>query len=252
MLPLETLWLILGSGLAALLYSSVGHGGGSAYLAMLALAGIARDVAAPTALALNVLAAGIGAIQYGRAAHFEPRLLIPFALTSIPMATLGGTLALPERLFSTLLGLALLVASLRFLVLSGSVVAPIVVSERRLWSVGLPVGAVLGFFSGLIGIGGGIFLSPLLMLMRWADAKKTAMVSAAFIVLNSLSGLVGHATRGIPDGAWALTGSLALAVATGGVIGAYWGAFRLRPVTLQRLLGAVLLMAALKLLKSIL
>lgn len=249
MFPLETLCLILGSGAAALLYSSVGHGGGSAYLALLALAGIARDTAAPTALALNVLVAGIGAIQYGRAAHFEPRLLIPFALTSIPMAYLGGTLAVSERLFSALLGSTLLVASLRFLVLSGSAVVPIVVSERRLWSVGLPVGAVLGFFSGLIGIGGGIFLSPLLMLMRWADAKKAAMVSAAFIVLNSLSGLVGHATRGIPDAAWTSIGTLGLAVAIGGAVGAYWGAFRLRPVTLQRFLGAVLLLAAVKLLK---
>jgi uncharacterized membrane protein YfcA len=235
---------------AALLYSSVGHGGGSAYLALLALAGIARDIAVPTALALNILVAGIGVIQYGRAAHFQPRLLLPFVLTSIPMAYLGGTLALSDRLYSALLGLALLVASLRFLILSGSEVIPIVVSERRLWSVGLPVGAILGFFSGLIGIGGGIFLSPLLMQMRWADAKKTASVSAAFIVLNSFAGWVGHATYGISDGVWTLIGTLGLAVAMGGAVGAYWGAFRLKRVTLQRLLGGGLLLAAVKLLKS--
>ena len=228
------------------LYSSVGHGGASAYLAILVLAGFPREAIAPTVLALNILVTLLGTINYYRAGHFNVRLLLPFILTSIPAAYLGGSLHVSEQALSMILGLTLLVAGLRFVIFTKPVLAKRVLSRKLLFGVGLPVGFALGFLSGLIGIGGGIFLSPLLLVMGWADAKKTAALSAAFILLNSFSGLTAHVIKGAAD--WTLLGVLAITVLIGGGIGSYIGAFRLLPVTLQRLLGLVLLVASVKLL----
>jgi len=230
---------------AAFLYSSVGHGGASSYLAILVLAGYPREAIAPTVLALNILVTLLGAINYYRAGHFDARLLLPFILTSIPAAYAGGSLHVSEQTLSIILGVTLLVAGLRFVIFTKPVAAKQLLSRKLLFGVGLPVGFALGFLSGLIGIGGGIFLSPLLLFMGWADAKKTAAISAAFILLNSLSGLTAHIIKGAAD--WTLLGVLAITVLIGGGIGSYIGAFRLLPITLQRLLGAVLLLAALKL-----
>lgn len=232
--------------LVAILYSSVGHGGASAYLAILVLAGFPREAIAPTALVLNVLVTLLGTINYYRAGHFDARLLLPFILTSIPAAYLGGSLRVSEKAFSLVLGLTLFIAGLRFFLFAKPITPGRTLSRTLLFSVGLPVGLALGFLAGLIGIGGGIFLSPLLLLMGWADAKKTAAISAAFILLNSISGLTAQLLKRQPD--WTLLGALALAVLIGGGIGSYIGAFRLLPTTLQRLLGLVLLMASVKLL----
>ncbi|MBI2985212.1 MAG: sulfite exporter TauE/SafE family protein [Deltaproteobacteria bacterium] len=244
-MPFEVLILVPFFFLAAFLYSSVGHGGASAYLAILVLAGFPREGIAPTVLVLNILVTLLGTISYYRAGHFDARLLLPFILTSVPAAYLGGSLRLSEQTFSTILGLTLLVAGLRLLVFTKAVTARPPVALRLLLGMGLPVGFALGFLAGLIGIGGGIFLSPLLLLMGWADAKKTAAVSAGFILLNSLSGLTAHIIKGAAD--WPLLGGLAITVLIGGGIGSYIGAFRLLPITLQRILGAVLLLAAFKL-----
>ena len=230
---------------AAFLYSSVGHGGASAYLAILVLAGYPREAIAPTVLALNILVTLLGTINYYRAGHFDPRLLLPFILTSIPAAYVGGSMRVSEEIFSLILGLTLLVAGVRLVIFTKPIAAKQALSRRLLFGVGLPVGFALGFLAGLIGIGGGIFLSPLLLFMGWGDAKKTAALSAAFILLNSLSGLTAHIMKGVAD--WTLLGVLAITVLIGGGIGSYIGAFRLLPITLQRLLGAVLLLAALKL-----
>ena len=230
---------------AAFLYSSVGHGGASSYLAILVLAGYPREAITPTVLALNILVTLLGVINYYRAGHFDARLLLPFILTSIPAAYVGGSMRISEETFSLILGLTLLVAGVRLVIFTKPIAAKQVLSRRLLFGVGLPVGFALGFLAGLIGIGGGIFLSPLLLFVGWADAKKTAAVSAAFILLNSLSGLTAHIMKGVAD--WTLLGVLAITVLIGGGIGSYIGAFRLLPITLQRLLGAVLLLAALKL-----
>jgi hypothetical protein len=245
-MPSESFTVVVLVFAAAVLYSSVGHGGASAYLAVLALAGFPRQEIAPTVLVLNILATLLGTVNYYRAGYFDPRLLLPFILTSIPAAFLGGSLRISEETFSIILGLTLLAAGLRFLLFAKPVAARHFLSRGLLFGVGLPVGFALGFLAGLIGIGGGIFLSPLILFIGWADAKKTAAVSAAFILLNSLSGLTAHILKGTPE--WTLLGILAVAVLLGGGVGSYIGAFRLAPLTLQRLLGLVLLVAAAKLL----
>jgi len=198
---------------------------------------------------LNIMVTLLGTYHYYRAGHFEARLLLPFILTSIPAAFIGGSIRVPDKAFSAILGLTLLAAALRFLIFTKPIAGKKVLPVRSLFGVGLPVGAGLGFLAGLIGIGGGIFLSPLLLLMGWADAKKTAAISAAFIVLNSLSGMTAHFIRGAPD--WTQLGVLAVTVMIGGGIGSYTGAFRLLPVTLQRLLGVVLFAASVKLLSDL-
>jgi uncharacterized membrane protein YfcA len=246
----ELVFLIPAFFLAAMLYASVGHGGASAYLAILVLAGFSHESIAPTVLALNILVTLLGTINYHRAGHLDLKLLFPFVLTSIPAAFLGGSIHISEEVFSAILGLTLLAAAFRFLIVTKPVLGRHVLPSGLLFGVGLPVGFGLGFLAGLIGIGGGIFLSPLLLLMGWADVKKTAAVSAGFILLNSLSGLTAHLLRQTPD--WSFLMALGITVLIGGGIGSYRGAFRLQPVTLQRLLGVVLLIASAKLLHDLL
>lgn len=247
--PVLSWWLLPLFLAAAVLYSSVGHGGASAYLAILVLGGFDRSSVVPTVLVLNILVTTTGFINYYRAGHFSAsggrRLLLPFALSSIPGAFLGGMMVLPPRIFSGILGLALLAAALRFLLLAQTIRPRPPLGSAITYGVGLPAGFILGFLAGLVGIGGGIFLSPLLLMLGWADAKKTAAVSAAFIILNSTSGLVAHILWKTPD--WGLLLPLAAIVLIGGQAGSWWGAFRLLPVTLQRLLGMVLLVASIKL-----
>ncbi len=245
----ELVFLIPAFFLAAMLYASVGHGGASAYLAILVLAGFSREAIAPTVLALNIMVTLMGTINYYRAGHLDLRLLFPFTLTSIPAAFWGGSMHISEKTFSVILGLTLLAAALRFLIFTKPIMGKRNLPPGLLFGVGLPVGLGLGFLAGLIGIGGGIFLSPLLLLLGWADAKKTAAVSAGFILLNSLSGLTAHLIRTTPD--WPFLAVLAITVLAGGWIGSYRGAYRLQPVTLQRLLGVVLLVASAKLLRDL-
>jgi len=230
---------------ASFLYSSVGHGGASAYLAISALLGLTRGTMVPIALALNVLVTSLGLWHYGRAGHFSPRLLLPFALTSVPMAYLGGSVEISPQAFALMLGVTLLVAALRLLGLSRTI-TPRQLRPTLLWPAGLALGALLGFLAGLIGVGGGIFLSPLLLFLGWADAKRTAATAAAFIWLNSLSGLLAHALKGSPE--WGLFIPLLAVVALGGAAGSKLGASRLSHVGVQRLLGTVLLLASIKLL----
>lgn len=250
MLPHDPALVALLLGLVffvALAYSSVGHGGASGYLAVLSFFGLAPAAMAPSALCLNLLVSGTSFLSYRRAGHFTARLLWPFLLTSIPFAFLGGVVAVSPRAYLLVLAGALLFAAYRLLA-----VVPPAAEESFLrvppLAVTLPVGAVIGFVSGLVGVGGGIFLSPLLILFKWADAKRTAAASAAFIWINSLAGLYGHLARQPVD--W--TGLLWLvAVAfAGGLLGSYLGAHRFRGLWLRRLLGVVLLVATIKLLRS--
>lgn len=226
---------------AAVLYSMVGHAGASGYLAAMALMGIAPAMMKPTALTLNILVATVGTVQFARAGRFSWSLFWPFALGSIPLAFLGGSLALPIPVYKRLLALVLLFAAYRLLRTTGDTGEPRPV--RR--PVAVASGAGIGFLSGLTGVGGGIFLSPLMLLRGWADMRRTAAVSVAFILVNSVSGLLGHisSVRSLP----AEIGVIAGTALVGGFIGSTLGSRSVPSAVLRRLLGVVLLIAAAKL-----
>lgn len=240
----QTLVLSLLIFVAALLYSSVGHGGASGYLAAMALFGISPEAMKPTALVLNLFVAGLGMIRYARVGCFSWNLLWPFALLSIPFAFLGGTMKLPAHIYKIILGLVLLFAAWRLAInpsRQGSIdKKPVVLSAA------LGMGAAIGLLSGLTGVGGGIFLSPLLLLLGWADVRTTAGVSAAFIFVNSAAGLLGHLknVQSMPgEILWWVPAAL-----IGGIVGTELGTRRLTPLTMRRLLAAVLVVAGLKML----
>jgi uncharacterized membrane protein YfcA len=230
--------------LGALLYTSVGHGGATAYLAVLTLAGYAVGDIVTTVLVLNILAAGIAFVHFQQGGHLRARLLLPFVVTSIPAAFLGGRVPLSGRVQAVILGVALLAAAARFLFFS-RMRAPGVKREGPLVLLAaMALGAVLGFLAGATGIGGGIFLSPLLLLLGWATIKEAASVASAFIVLNSLAGLA--AKLGSTPIDLALLVPLAVTVVAGALLGAWAGARRLRTRPMQVLLGIVLLVAGAK------
>ncbi len=225
----------------AILYSSVGHGGASGYLAVMALFAIAPEITRPTALTLNLFVASIATVQYYRAGYFSWRLFLPFAAASIPMAYIGGTIQLPTNVYKIVLGVVLLLAAVR---LAWNFAGEDETSEPPIW-LALIIGAVLGMLSGLVGVGGGIFLTPLLLLLHWAGAKKAAAVSALFIFVNSAAGLIGAWPQmpPLPTPVWAWI----LAAIGGGIIGSTLGAKRFDSLTLRRLLAAVLVFAGFKL-----
>lgn len=244
----ELLLLLLGLVfLVAFAYASVGHGGASGYLAVLSFFGLAPAAMAPSALCLNLLVSGTSFTSYWRSGHFAGRLLWPFLLTSVPFAFLGGLLAVPAGLYTLLLGLVLFFAAARLLLVQPPVREESLLRPPSL-VVALPVGAGIGLLSGIIGVGGGIFLSPLLILSKWADAKRTAAASAAFIWVNSAAGLYGHLLRKTVD--WPGLLWLVGAAFAGGLLGSYLGARHFRGVWLRRILGVVLLVATIKLLRA--
>jgi hypothetical protein len=247
LLPEQTAMLLALVFFVAVAYASVGHGGASGYLAVLSFFGFAPAAMAPSALLLNLLVAGISFLAYRRAGHFVPRLLWPFLVTSVPCAFLGGVAGLSPRTYLLLLGAVLLFAAFRLLVVAPGAAEESFVRAPSL-AAALPAGAAIGFLSGAVGVGGGIFLSPLLILAKWADAKRTAAASAAFIWINSCAGLYGHLTRGAVD--WSGLAWLVGAAFAGGMMGARLGARRLPGVWLRRILGVVLLLATLKLLRT--
>ena len=180
--------IILAIFVVAVLYSSVGHGGASGYLAVLALLGVAATTTRPTALILNLFVASIAFMQFYRAGHFDRQVFLPFAAASIPFAFLGGTINLPTTVYKIVLGTVLMLAACRLAINLKSKSEP---NTPKVW-LALLIGAVLGFVSGLVGVGGGIFLTPILLLMNWTETKRAAGISALFIFVNSASGLLGN------------------------------------------------------------
>lgn len=231
----------------ALAYSSVGHGGASGYLAVLSLFGFMPKEMAPSALALNLLVAGLSFFAYWRAGYFNRRLFWIFAFTSIPMAFLGGFLQVSAKVYAGLLIVSLLFAAFRLAFVNGKKEDDPIRPPSL--PVALPVGAGIGLLSGIVGVGGGIFLSPLLILMKWAGAKETAAVSAAFIWVNSAAGLYGHIAR---KGLNVLQlWPLVVVAFLGGLVGSQLGARKFGNVTLRRVLAVVLALAAFKLFRSV-
>ena len=226
----------------AALYATVGHGGASGYLAVMALAGFEAAAMKPTALVLNVVVSLVGTGVFVRAGHFAWRLFWPFAVVAAPFAYWGGGWQLSADVFRGLVAAALVFAAVR-LFLPGTMGG----AERRpppVWGI-VVAGAAIGFVSGLIGVGGGIFLTPLILFFRWAEPKTAAAVSAPFIFVNSLAGLLGHGgSLGQLPASWPW---LAVAATAGGLLGARWGSRVARPAQLRPALALVLLVAALKL-----
>jgi len=226
----------------AMLYSSVGHGGASGYLAAMALFGLAPDVMKPAALTMNLFVASLVLVRLYRAHYFSWRLFLPIAIASMPMAFWGGTLMPDDSTFLYVVGAALLIASFTFFIR--------VSNERECveptLAVALPVGGILGFISGLTGVGGGIYLSPLLLWLRWTQMRTNAAIAAAFILVNSAAGLAGHmvTVNTWPDD----IGWYVVAALLGALLGSELAVRRLAPPVLRQLLGVVLVIAAVKML----
>jgi uncharacterized membrane protein YfcA len=239
----ETLIIAILFLVGAALYSSVGHGGASSYLAVMGLFNLAPDVMKPTALALNILVASIATLKFYRAGLFSWRLFWPFAVASIPAAFIGGATMLPGRAYKILVGVVLLYAAVWMF---RSSLKPLSREAHLppIWAA-LAWGAAIGFLSGLTGVGGGIFLSPLLLYMGWAETRATSGVAAPFILVNSIAGLLGHFSSvsllpsNIPI--WGI------AAVVGGWIGASYGSKRAPAPVLRQLLSLVLVVAGVKL-----
>lgn len=242
--PLDLVWILPLLLVAAVLYTSVGHGGATLYLAILTLAGYAVDALVPTILTVNIVAAGIAFLVFRQAGHLRLRLLVPFVVTSVPLAFVGGLVDVGGRTGQILLGTALLLASFRFLLVTKAPARSIPM-EGWLYLVGAPLlGAVLGFLAGATGIGGGVFLSPILILLGWGDVREAGNVAAAFIVLNSAAGLAARVASTPVDVGFLVP--VVLVVTAGAMVGSVAGARKLRAVVLRTLLGVVLFAAGLK------
>lgn len=237
-------WLLLSVAAMAILYSSVGHGGASGYLAAMALFGLEPALMKPAALTMNIFVTVLVLWRVSRTGAFNWRLFLPFALASVPMAFIGGAHTINSSIYRIMVGLALLLAMWRLLWEGKD-------SDRiqvpALW-VALPVGAILGLVSGLTGVGGGIFLSPLLLLFHWSSMRGCIAIAAAFILLNSIAGLAGYASTatqwpaGIPV--------LVMTAMLGGLVGAELGARRLAPTRLRKVLAVVLAVAGAKMIAT--
>ena len=238
--------LAAGMLVAAFAYAAVGHGGASAYIAAMALAGIAPAEMRPIALTLNLLVSAIATYKFKRAGYFKWRLFWPFAVVSVPLAFLGGAITLPGHAYKALVGVVLIYAAWQLWRSARAGEEMREVHEPPL-ALAMSVGALLGFLSGLTGVGGGIFLSPLLLLTGWAGTKQTSAVAAPFILVNSIAGLAGGFTvkaASLPMQIWIL----ALAVLIGGWLGAEYGSRRFANPLIRRMLAVVLAVAGAKML----
>lgn len=228
--------------IVAFLYASVGHGGGSGYLALMALFGVSVFMMKPTALVLNIFVSGISFYHYYQGGHFKWKLFYPFALGSIPAAFIGGYLNVDPEIYKKILGVFLIFGVLRMMGVFGK-------EKEGLRNVNLIsafiIGAAIGFFSGLIGIGGGIILSPVLLILHWANMKETASISALFIWINSLAGLSGLLISGVHIPVMAFF--LVILVVIGGWTGAYYGSKMINSKSLKKVLAFVLILASIKL-----
>jgi len=241
-------WIValLSAGMlvAAFGYASVGHGGASAYIAAMALAGVAPAEMRPIALLLNILVSSLGTWKFYRAGYFRWRLFWPFAVVSIPMAYLGGAITLPGQAYKVLVGLVLLYAAWQLWRSGKSGEEMREVREPPLgWA--MAIGAAMGLLAGLTGVGGGIFLSPLLLMLGWAGTKQTSAVAAPFILVNSIAGLAaGFVAKSavLPSYVWIL----AAAVLAGGWLGAEYGSRRFANPVVRRVLAVVLALAGAK------
>lgn len=241
-LLLEMPLLMLLFPIVAFLYASVGHGGASGYLALMSTFAFPMTFMKPTALVLNILVSGLSFYFYYKEKNFKWNLFYPFAITSIPFSFIGGCLKIDAFYYKIILATVLVFAVMRLLGIFGK-------EKENLKSINIPMalafGAVIGFLSGLLGIGGGIVLCPILLLMGWATMKQTAAVSALFILVNSISGLLGFVSQGgtLPSSSGMVIGL----VFVGGLLGAYYGSVKFNSKGLRIILSVVIGIAIFKL-----
>ncbi len=225
----------------ALVYSMGGFAGGSSYVLALSLSGVPHSQIPSTSLLCNIAVSSVVFITQCRAGNFRLRMALPFVVGSIPAAYLGARIHLPKEIFIVLLGASLIAASLRILFSKHSFEANRPIETNTFWITAVPLGGLMGFFSGLVGIGGGIFLWPTLLLMRWANVREASAAASFFILSNSLSGFVGQWQKGFApiEG----VGILVLFACMGGLVGSRMGSQRIAPLHLQR--GFAVLLCAL-------
>lgn len=243
MLELLNIWpfLIL-LPIIAFLYASVGHGGASGYLALMAIFSFAPESMKPTALLLNIFVSAVAFYHYHKTGVFKKKLFIVFSIASIPMAFIGGKIDLNTTLYKQTLGVLLIFAVLKMLHVFGKESTQL--KEVKNWQ-GILVGGMIGFLSGLIGIGGGIILSPVILLLHWGKMKEAAAVSALFICVNSIAGLAGQVSNGIqiPQQSYLFV----IIAIIGGSFGSYYGSKKFNNLYLRKLLAFVLIIASIKL-----
>jgi uncharacterized membrane protein YfcA len=235
-------YLLMLLPLVAFLYASVGHGGASGYLALMALFSVAPETMKPTALLLNLFVAGIAFFHYYRNGHFNRKLFLAFAITSIPAAFLGGLIDIETGLYKKILAVLLVFAIIRMLPFFNRQVEE---TKEVKMIPGLVLGAFIGFFSGLIGIGGGIVLTPVILLLHWGNMKEAAAVSALFIWVNSAAGLTGQFISGVQLSSYAFI--MVVVAVAGGFLGSYYGSKKFNNQLLRYLLAVVLSIACFKL-----
>lgn len=233
---------------AALLYASVGHGGASGYLAVMALMSVAPETMRPAALTLNVLVSSIAVYKFYRVKAFSWTLLLPIIAASIPFAFIGGQVNLPAYIYKPIVGTVLIIAAWQ--IFHRARQAPIKAKQQPAKVLLFGMGAGLGLLSGLTGVGGGIFLSPILILMNWAETRMISGIAAAFILVNSIAGLAGVLTRPVVDFPPNIV-MWGLAAIAGGLIGAEYGSRRLANPTIRQLLALVLVVAGVKMILTI-
>ena len=235
--------------LIAFIYSSVGLGGGSSYTALMAIFGISYQIIPTTSLTLNLIVTSIGMIHFWKNGHGRLNLIIPFLITSIPMAYFAGTLELPERIFNIFLLITLIFVVIRIYLINDLKIS-IQLTGIQKWIFIFGLGGVLGFIAGAIGIGGGVYLVPLIIMFGLGTEQEAAASGAMFIWMNSLAGLIARAQTGTFDLQFILP--LAIAVLIGGFGGSYLGAVKLEPKTIQKVMGGVIFIAIMFLIKDLL
>ena len=229
--------------IVAFLYASIGHGGASGYLALMAMFSIEAITMRSSALILNLFVAGIAFYSYYKGGYFKWKILFPFIIGSMPAAFLGAKLSIDPSIYKISLGFCLLIAVARMLIpVKNKKNEPLLTPNMF---VGITVGFIVGFFSGMIGIGGGIILSPLLIVFGWANLKEAATISAGFIWLNSATGLLGTISSGVHLSPMIIP--WILVALAGGFLGSWSGSFKFSISTLRYVLASVLVMASFKL-----
>lgn len=242
------LWLVPLFFITALFYSSVGFGGGSTYVALLALIGMPMNVLPSTALTCNIIVVLGGCYFFWKEKNISPKLVLPFLIASIPFAYLGARLPISKQLFLFLLGMSLFVASLRLFLKFDQREEERKLSVKQVLLAGVPIGAGLGFLSGLTGIGGGIFLAPVLYFLRWGNAKKIAAAASVFILANSVSGLAGQVIKNSFVMQWDVILPLGLSVFLGGQIGSRLVNQKYNLSWVQKMTATLILVASVRIL----